>query len=90
MLIIYKHIAKIILKSGMPRKELDSIRDALKIIDKTKDITLFNITEMKGNYSEVYYRIRKGKYRAIFYFKEGDTVLDFIGKREDVYKLWKP
>ena len=44
---------------------------------------------MKGDYSKIYYRIRKGKYRAIFYFDDDNTILDFIGKREDIYKLWQ-
>ena len=89
MLVIDKEAAKLILKSGIPKKELDKLKDALKIIDKTKDLTLFNITEMKGDYSKIYYRIRKGKYRAIFYFDDDNTILDFIGKREDIYKLWQ-
>ena len=40
MLVIDKEAAKLILKSGIPKKELDKLKDALKIIDKTKDLTL--------------------------------------------------
>ena len=34
-------------------------------IELTKDLNLFNIKKMKGDYKRDYYRLRKGKYRAI-------------------------
>jgi mRNA interferase RelE/StbE len=44
---------------------------------------------MKGNYRRDYYRLRKGKYRAIFYIDNNDFYIIYIGKREEVYDLWQ-
>ncbi len=89
MLIIDSNVKKELRKNKIPKDIFINIYNALIEVDKSKDIGLFDIKEMKGNYSIDYYRIRKGKYRAIFYFDENNTILDFIGKREEVYKLWK-
>jgi len=44
---------------------------------------------MKGDYKRDYYRLRKGKYRAIFYFENRDIYVAYIGRREEVYDLWE-
>jgi len=35
-----------------------------------------------------YYRLRKGKYRAIFYIEASNYYVISIAKREEVYKQW--
>ena len=42
-----------------------------------------------GNYNHRYFRLRKGKYRAIFYAEGGDLYVVHVGKREEVYRLWE-
>ena len=44
---------------------------------------------MKGDHPCEYYRLRKGKYRAIFYYNKDDIYVIFIGKREEVYDIWE-
>lgn len=39
--------------------------------------------------SRIYYRLRKGKYRAIFYIEEENIFVIAIDKREEVYKKWQ-
>ena len=80
---------KILKKNQIPKDIFDNIYTALSEVDKTKNLSLFDITEIIENSIITYYRIRKGKYRAIFYFNDDNTILDFIGKREDIYKLWQ-
>jgi mRNA interferase RelE/StbE len=36
-----------------------------------------------------HYRLRKGKYRAIFYLYENDVWVVALDKREDVYQKWQ-
>ena len=90
MLIISDLSLKILKKNQIPKDIFDNIYTALSEVDKTKNLSLFDITEIIENSSITYYRIRKGKYRAIFYISNDDIIIDLICKREDIYKLWKP
>jgi len=58
-------------------------------LNLTKDLGLFDIKKIKGNFNREYYRIRKGKYRAIFYMLNDDLYIIYIGKREEVYDKWQ-
>ena len=62
--------------------------NAFLSIEMTKDMDLFDIKQIKGNYDGAYYRLRKSKYRA-FYFSEKDIYVIYIGKRDEVYKKWQ-
>ncbi len=79
-------------KRGIPPKNIFIHFDnAFKSIDFTKDLTLFDIKKLKTSEAldRNYYRLRKGKYRAIFYLEKDDVYVIDIDKREDVYKKWE-
>ncbi len=57
-------------------------------LDQTKDLNLFDIKKLITHSSKDYYRLRKGKYRAIFPMEEGDIYVLTISKRSEVYKKW--
>jgi mRNA interferase RelE/StbE len=79
-------------KRGIPPKQIFIHFDnALKSIDMTKDLTLFDIKKLKTSETNDrnYYRLRKGKYRAIFYVENENVFVIDIDKREDVYKQWE-
>ena len=84
---IYK-VKKLIKKKELPINILKQLHNVFLSIDLTKDLNLFDIKRVKGTYSKEYYRLRKGKYRAIFYIEENNIFVIFIGKREEVYKSW--
>lgn len=47
---------------------------------------------VQGKYANeriTYYRIRKGKYRAIFYIEDNSYFAISIAKREEVYDKWE-
>ena len=49
-------------------------QNAFLSLDLTKDLGLFDIKKIKGNFDREYYRLRKGKYKAIFYIlNDADT-----------------
>ena len=67
------------------------IHNVFIALDTTKDIGLFDIKQLKvvSDFDRVYYRLKKGKYRAIFYFDEETINVIDLDKREDVYKKWQ-
>lgn len=77
-----------IAKGAIPKAVARTIHNALRSIDVTRDYALFDIKEMRGDYKRTYDRLRKGKYRAVFYVEE-DIFVVYVGKRDEVYRLWE-
>ena len=67
------------------------INNAFTAIDITKDLNLFDIKQLKMSkeINRIYYRLRKGKYRAIFYVENSDIMVIALDKREDIYRKWQ-
>ena len=67
------------------------INNAFTAIDITKDLNLFDIKQLKMSKEtgRIYYRLRKGKYRAIFYVENDDIMVIALDKREDIYRKWQ-
>jgi mRNA interferase RelE/StbE len=82
-------IVRKIKKGLIPKEIFIHINNAFESIDLTKDLNLFDIKKMKEAEKRNYYRLRKGKYRAIFYIEGDDIYVVALDKREDVYKKWQ-
>jgi len=84
-------IVKRISKGLIPKDIFLHINNAFTAIDITKDLKLFDIKQLKVSKesSRVYYRLRKGKYRAIFYVDKKDIIVIALDKREDIYTKWQ-
>ena len=84
-------ILKRILKGFISQNVFLHINNAFKAIDITKDLKLFDIKQLKMSKesNRIYYRLRKGKYRAIFYIENNDIMVIALDKREDVYQKWQ-
>jgi mRNA interferase RelE/StbE len=67
------------------------INNVFTAVDITKDLNLFDIKQLKMSKetSRTYYRLRKGKYRAIFYIENENIMVIALDKREDIYKKWQ-
>lgn len=89
MIYYEKSIQKSYKKGEIPKRILELFHNAFLSLDLTKDMNLFDIKKIKGNYKREYYRLRKGKYRAIFYISENDFYVIYTGKREEVYEKWQ-
>lgn len=72
----------------VPRKTATTVHNAFLSIDSTRDLALFDIKVMRGDFRQSYYRLRKGKYRATFYVDD-DIFIVYVGKREELYRLWE-
>ena len=84
-------ISKSLKKGQLPKDIFILFNNAFKSVDLTKDLNLFDIKALKENSSvnRIYYRLRKGKYRAIFFIQEDDIFVITIDTREEVYKKWQ-
>ncbi|MCL2129774.1 MAG: hypothetical protein FWH35_05405 [Treponema sp.] len=60
-------------------------------MDITKDLSLFDTKQLKMSKEKdrIYYRLRKGKYRAIFFVENNDILVVALDKREDIYRKWQ-
>ncbi len=85
-----EEILKRIKKGILPKEIFIHFNNAFASIDMTKDLSLFDIKQLKHSEEKerIYYRLRKGKYRAIFYIENGDIFVIALDKREEVYRKW--
>jgi mRNA interferase RelE/StbE len=84
-------VLKRIKKGSIPKEIFIHFNNAFLSIDMTKDLSLFDIKQLKTSDEKIrnYFRLRKGKYRAIFYIENNDIFVISIDKREEVYKKWQ-
>ena len=88
--VVYEtRVRKALAKQLLPKNVLRTLHNALVAIDTSRDMNLFDVKELKGDYQRSYFRLRKGKYRAIFFIDSENLKVIYIGKREDVYKRWE-
>lgn len=83
-----KDVQKNIKKIFLPQEIAILFYNVFCSLDQTKDLNLFDIKKLVTNSSKDYYRLRKGKYRAIFTIEEDDFYVLTISKRAEVYKKW--
>ena len=84
-----KEILKGVKKGKVPEKVFVQLHHCFQAIDRVGDMTIFDIKQVKGDYKNVYYRIRKGQYRAIFYFEGKHIKVIALEHRSEVYKKWQ-
>jgi mRNA interferase RelE/StbE len=82
-------VEKDLSKGKIPKEVFVHLNNAFISIDATKDLTLFDIRKLTSKEETVYYRLRKGKYRAIFYLENDNVFVIKISKREDIYIKWE-
>ena len=81
-------IKKAIKKNKLPSDVAKLFQNAFISLDTTKDLNLFDIKKLISKDKVDYFRLRKGKYRAIFTIENEDFFVHAIMKREEVYKKW--
>ena len=81
-------VKKSIAKGLLPRDIFERFNNVFIALDTTHDLNLFDIKRLKASEKRTYYRVRKGKYRAIFYIEDNSYYIISIAKREEVYDKW--
>ena len=76
-------------RGKIPKAIFELFNHAFIALDTTKDMNLFDIKRLKSNNERSYYRMRKNKFRAIFYTENNNYYIISIAKREEVYKQWE-
>ncbi|MEK6767181.1 MAG: hypothetical protein AABY49_13280 [Planctomycetota bacterium] len=89
MIFYESDVKKSVSKGIVPKDVFKRINNAFVAIDTTNDLGLFDIKKLKSSGQRTYYRLRKGKYRAIFYIENGNYFVISIAKREEVYRQWE-
>jgi len=89
MIFYEESVQKSFKKGELPKRIMLLFHNAFLSLDLTKDMSLFDIKKIKGSFSRDYFRLRKSKYRAIFYIFNNDYYIVYIGKREEVYDKWQ-
>ncbi len=78
------------IKQGkIPKEIIRLFNNAFIALETTNDINLFDIKRLKSNSEKSYYRIKKSKYRAIFYVENKNYYIISIAKRGEVYQQWE-
>jgi mRNA interferase RelE/StbE len=85
MIVYEKEVAKAVKKGLLQENIFKTFHHAFQALELTKDMNLFDIKRLKGSHNRNYFRLRKGKYRAIFYIEDGTYVIISISKREEAY-----
>ena len=78
-----------LLKNKLPKNVIKHFNNAFIALDRTKDLKLFEIKQLSGDFKRSYFRLSKGKYRVIFFIENNDFYIIEIGKREEVYDIWE-
>ena len=89
MVLYEDRIKKVVKKGIIPREVFQRFHNVFIALDTTNDLGLFDIKKLKSSEQRSYYRLKKGKYRAIFYIEEKNYYVISIAKREEVYKQWE-
>ncbi len=89
MILYEKSILKSLKKGKISGDTFVHINNAFIALNETNDLTLFDIKKLKEIGERSYYRLRKGKYRAIFYIEKNSIFVIALDKREEVYKKWE-
>lgn len=82
-------VKKAVKKGSLPKDIFKRFNNVFISLDTTNDLGLFDIKKLKSSEKRTYYRLRKGKYRSIFYIEENNYYVISIAKREEVYKQWE-
>jgi mRNA interferase RelE/StbE len=89
MVVYEENIKKSITKGSLPEDVFERFNNLFIALDTTRDLGLFDIKKLKTSKKRTYYRVRKGKYRAIFYIENNNYYVISIAKREEVYDKWE-
>lgn len=81
-------VKRAIKKGSLPRDVAKLFKTTFEVLDSTGDLNLFDIKQLTSNSEKIFYRLRKGKYRAIFILEDDDIYVLAISKRNEVYKKW--
>jgi mRNA interferase RelE/StbE len=76
-------------KGKIPKSIFKLFNNVFVALDITNDMNLFDIKKLKSSSERSYFRLRKNKYRAIFYIEGKNYYIINIAKREEVYKQWE-
>jgi mRNA interferase RelE/StbE len=89
MVVYEDNVKKAVTKGSLPKVIFERFNNVFIALDTTHDLSLFDIKKLKSSEKRTFYRVRKGKYRAIFYTEKNNYFVISISKRGEVYEKWE-
>ncbi|OGL45211.1 MAG: hypothetical protein A2161_21370 [Candidatus Schekmanbacteria bacterium RBG_13_48_7] len=89
MVVYEENVEKSVAKGSLPKDVFERFNNVFISLDTTHDLSLFDIKKLKSSEKRTYYRVRKGKFRAIFYIENNNFYVISIAMREEVYDRWE-
>jgi mRNA interferase RelE/StbE len=89
MVVYEENVKKAVVKGSLPKGVFERFNNVFIALNTTHDLSLFDIKKLKASEKRTYFRVRKGKYRAIFYIEKNNYHVISIAKREEVYDQWE-
>lgn len=89
MIVYASEILKDVKKGKIPGKTFIQIHHCFQSIERVGDMSIFDVKQIKGGYKSTYFRLRKGQYRAIFFFEAADIKVIALEHRSEVYRKWQ-
>lgn len=87
MVVVYgKRIARHVRKRKLPADIWADFRDAFRSLADTKNFRLFDIKKLTDKGQHRYFRLRLGRYRALFWIDKDTIYVEDIGPRGEIYK----
>lgn len=89
MIVYASDILREVKKGKIPGKVFTQIHHCFQSMESVGDMSIFDVKQIKGGYKHIYYRLRKGQYRAIFHFEGTDIKVIALEHRSEVYRKWQ-
>jgi mRNA interferase RelE/StbE len=70
--------------SGLPRAEVQRLLERLERIAAAPEERHPNVVPLSGEPGS--FRLRQGRWRAVFSIEDGDVILDRVAHRREVYR----
>ncbi len=87
MEVVYsKNVIKAVQKRKLSMETWENFRDAFASMARTGNLRMFDVKKMLVKNEHHYYRLRIGKYRALFRMTQDSIVVEEIGSRGGVYR----
>jgi mRNA interferase RelE/StbE len=83
-----KDILKDVKSGKVPHRTFLQIHHCFEAMEKVGDMTIFDVKPIKGDFERNYFRLRKGRYKAIFFFDHGNIKVIALEHRSEVYRQW--
>lgn len=82
-------ILKGVEKGRIPERVFLQIHHCFEAIQKVGDMTIFDVKQVKHGSRRINYRLRKSRFRTLFFFEPGRIKVIAMEHRMEVHRKWR-